>query len=185
MNRKSQMMVLVFAAKLVIALILVFFVFSIARRCVGNTSEATESFLQLVEKIRSIKEDEFLSTGIVMDKETAIIGFSKNSEEIIRLKRVGTPQGSCEKDKNCQSYVEKPEACDNSKACICYCTKYEAKKVLTDRDMGGYQAYCEKPICKNIDKINFPSEISELKLASYDDDTLLSQIPNPATILKG
>lgn len=80
--KKSQVFTLIFLLRLIVAIVLVLFIFAIARKCVGNTSEARVSFEKLVNKINTIQEGELLSMPLVMDKDTMIIFFNKGRDNV-------------------------------------------------------------------------------------------------------
>lgn len=171
--------------RIIIAIIFLWGAIAIGKSLFRVTSQGEQSFNNLVNLIENVKtEGGTLSMNLIMDQKTAIYGFSKNADEIIRPKRGETPSGKCENDKNCHSFVKRPPSCDKGKVCICYCSKYEAKKVFTDR-IGGYEGTCKKPKCFNIDGIDFLSQISEIKLAFYGKGPLLPQIVNPQNIYNG
>ena len=85
--KKGSILVLEFLIRLIIAVVLVAIIISIASTCIGNTSEAKASFEELVEKVNTIKEGELISMSLDMDKDTMIVLFNKDSNEL-RFKKL-------------------------------------------------------------------------------------------------
>ncbi len=109
-----------------------------------------DSYNKLIGLIGSIKEDEILSLPFYMDKKSALAGFSKmsnkleNYEFLSRLKSSG----------KLTSMFNKPNECQDKKACICLCEGYDLDKKTEPKT-----SICDKKlICNSFDNIDILSE---------------------------
>jgi hypothetical protein len=163
MNKKSIMMK--FFLTLILALI--FFVPAIlfASQFFRLSDKAMDSFNKLAKLIEEVKSGELQSMPLYMDKNTAIMGFAKESKAV-EIKYEGT--GSMYETTPLDSYFERPKICMNNKACLCLCRsglkfKRNSQKII-----------CEKELfCKQIDNIDFPSEIKNDNFLEYTYDFTL------------
>jgi len=152
MNKRADgPTMLEFVVRLVIALVMVITVIAIAKSCFRISSEATGSYTELVTVIDEIQEGELRSKPIILDKGTAIFGFSKNSEKISLTNR-----GIITKEDKPAITIDRPSACEKDAACLCLCSsKWGRKKALSFP----HEMVCNGNIyCQNIDEIDFIQE---------------------------
>lgn len=118
MNKKAITLPYEFLVRLIIALLMVFTAIWVGRCLLSPTGEGQDSYLDLVNLVSSIQDQELKSMPLVMDKGTAIFAFSKDSDQIgIGGKGLITGQY---KD---AMIIKRPIACEKGKICICLCRK--------------------------------------------------------------
>lgn len=106
-----------------------------------------KSYTSLVEAMDSIREDETASTGVSMNKKSVIVGFSKDAN---RFENHQYASGR----ESVAFFFERPESCEEQKACICLCQDYTFK-------VGGnkpYSSECKEAICSSFGSIDIVSE---------------------------
>ncbi len=173
-TNKKAIMITEALMRLMIAIVLLFIVFKIGKQVVYalfGGSNSIQSFEKLVEEMNSIKGYENPKEILLsMDKETAVVGFSKNSEEF-----------QC---KGCKDtsfgiyFIKKPynEECKNE-PCICLCrgltlgndpdrmdeTKFECKQFFCKKlkyDIAPKISFKETLDKKKVITLNYPSSHS-------------------------
>lgn len=168
MNKKSIMFS--FFLRLLIALIIfiptVYFFSSLFRL----SESALDNYNNLAEKVKEIAEipGEYKESVVLrLDKDTAVLGFKKDSNELFFYgvggrKKAGQqpidftnplphiPPGS--------KFI-KPNECEEDKACMCLCQEVNTDKTPKE------PIECNRRICNSYDNINFISEKSKYLFA--------------------
>jgi len=120
-------------------------------RCFRLSDKGLESYEALVENIQAMEkkvEGEIEAHILIMDKETALIGFTKESELVQFDASIGG-----------DSYFERPAQCAENKSCLCLCREGFGDKELFDA--WNIEVICETSIlCNSFENIDFPSKIS-------------------------
>ena len=132
---------------LIIALALLFFLIIYPGSKIYSSftkQQYVNSYNKLVVTIEDM-EKIGTSTDLIMDKNTAIIAFPKDSEEIGFKKSTTIASGTGGASSTIEESIPKPEICKD-KACICLCQNF--KEI-------DYKLVCEKNICNNFDNLDF------------------------------
>ena len=163
MNKKG------IALSFLVTLVLGFLIFGstaiLFSRCYRLSAKGLESYGALVGNIQAMEkrvEGEIEVFTLIMDKETAIIGFTKESERAV----CSLPQGA-------DRIFERPTQCEENKSCLCLCRKgfkLESSKYI-----------CETSIlCNSFENIDFPSKITKKNFGLFYPTTT-SPGPYPVT----
>lgn len=98
-------------------------IFGITFNVIGKlfrlSSKTKESFIELADAIDEManqQEGSFIAETLWMDDNTAVFGFSKNSDHIESWRDKGAGPTS-------DLYFPRPEACLKGKSCLCLCRK--------------------------------------------------------------
>ena len=152
--KKAQML------KFLFYLILAGIIFFPACKLASNFSKLSDksidsytSLMEIIEpsNVNSVKDDEIASTPFTMNKNSVVVGFSKDDNRFENHYL----QGSNDEIK---SIFIKPLGCENcceaGKACVCLCNGFKL-----DKNAKPYSAKCEdKLICNSIEGIDLLSE---------------------------
>lgn len=163
-----------FLLRLIIAILFVIAAIYIAKSSFRLTDAATNSYIKLQNKIIEIGEPgnngKKIQIGIDMDKNTAIFGFSKNSQEIERLISGKNINVLCEADKtqSCRAFLKRPESCEKGKSCICFCREYEVDSTSIVPLIT--KMHCKlQPKCKSFDNMNLWDFYQSKHLSFYPE----------------
>jgi hypothetical protein len=151
MNKKA--ITLKFLVTLILGILLFGSTAVVFSQCFRLSDKGSESFGELVENIQAMEkrvEGEIESSVLIMDKETAIIGFNKTSERVVfDDERIGSHS------------FERPARCAENKACLCLCRKgFELKSKIAQFEL---EYICDETSisCPPLENIDFPSKISD------------------------
>jgi len=142
---KQAQLPLKFLLRLILAIAFVLVIISVFSKVFRLSDKGLESYYELLEEINdpSFENGERRSLVLHMDRETAIIGVVKNSEEFYVTKENGRKVAE----------MEKNEECANDRACLCLCRSGLRYDELKEK----YE--CKKMICKEVSKsIDFQRE---------------------------
>ena len=146
MTRTQSIIMLKFLFYLVLALII--FLPVVALGCkflnIGETKQLS-AYDSLIKTINSIKEEEIHSTPVYLDKKSIIVGFTKDAARF---------EHHYQKIDSLVFFFDRPENCEDDKACICICQDYDFEETRNYP----YSKECEKPICRSIDTVDFIPE---------------------------
>ena len=108
------------------------------------------SYNKLIELVESVKDGEILSLPYYMDKKTALIGFSNDSNRF--------ECNNCEFTLERTSVFNKPTSttCEDDSSCICLCT--EGFK-YGEGTQSRYQFSCEKMYCSSFQSLKFLDKV--------------------------
>jgi hypothetical protein len=160
--------------RLVVAIILLVVVIAIAAQLLSvKDTTATDRFFDLVDLIDDIGREQpgaFADLTLVMDKESAIIGFARNAGEVSFERTSFRPDGS--KFIKANSVFPRPQSseCGDEGACLCLCQEF-----TTDADPGR-DSHAElrcagKLICKVLStELPVAPFLSQFKLTFPDPD---------------
>lgn len=116
------------------------------------SDEELNSYNKLNDEISFINNGEIYSLPYHFDKESLVVGFSKNSRRF-EVHEYTYSEIQNKKFDRLISFFEKPSECNNDKACMCMCKEYSAKANLAP-----YHGTCEKILCKNLENVDILSE---------------------------
>ena len=151
-----------FIVRLVIALVMVTSAILIGKSFFRLSDEALDSYNELVKEIGDIKEGELRSMPLIMDKETAMIGFSKNSPS---LKKIWWKylEGLYLKR---EAYFKRPNSCSINNSCLCLCREgWESTYI----DESTTEYSCEKIICNDF-QTDFLKKMTEQEFGLITED---------------
>lgn len=154
MNKKALILPK-FTVRLLISIFTVVLIAIAFTSCLNRylrlSPQATESFHELTNTIEELVSDETLNKklySLVLDEETAIIGFTSEADAFKSNFKEG------DEIKNYASFPKPidsgPEGCDKDKACMCLC-----RKGLEITDEIPTEMSCKKLICKNFNNFEF------------------------------
>lgn len=145
MIKKKRALVLDALARIVVMVIAVLLVFNIGKKIAESAgigvSDIQEQFNKFVDEVNNLEVGDVNHVFVNLDMNTAIVGFSKNTDAY-RCYSCGTPRDGL------STVFKKPnnEQCKN-KACICLC-----RGLLTiDKTLGQpYTMQCDSMVCKTL-----------------------------------
>lgn len=109
----------------------------------ATDTKGFDSYDNLAGIISSIREGEIRSTPLYMGKKSVIVGFSKDADRFENYYH-----------SSFAFFFDRPNTCEDSKACICLCPDYNFKET----GKLPYSKECEKPRCRTLDIIDFLPE---------------------------
>lgn len=158
---KKKAIMLKSIVRIIIVIIFLSSAVALGKSIIRVRGQSERSFNELVKLIEKINiEGGTESMNLVMDKNTALIGFTSNSEYIKNTRKyTGT-----------KHYFWRPNHCEKNKACVCLCKSGWEKLSENPKDNphnvpNEYE--CEKIICKSIDSVNFMSTIKSEDFGAY------------------
>src|SRR3989344_4929790 len=150
MNKKSMTFNEFLGLVIAIALVFTFIIYPGSKLYAAFTKqEYINSYNKLTATIVDIgnseKKTDSTSTDLIMDENTAIIAFPKDSNGIEFQKSIVGTIGTGGASSRILESIPKPDTCKD-KACICLCQNF--KEV-------DYKLVCEKNICNSLDNLDF------------------------------
>lgn len=131
------------------------------KSCFRLTSQAEQSFNKLVELIERVyREGGTESMRLIMDRKTALIGFTSDADKVVHQDLLNT--------KN--HYLDRPTSCESNKACLCLCTSISRgsdEPSLDEERYWNYEYECKKIKCNSFKSIDFLNSIDEDDFGSY------------------
>jgi len=160
-NKKATIISLEVLIGVVVSIIIIVSAVTIISNFYRLSDSSKDSFNQLVALIEEVNQNNhgtIKSMPLRMDKDTVIIGFTKNDEDFhFRDEQIGSSQ---EGDTTVNSLFKKPvgKGCETNKSCICLCRKLK----IGSAGEGGYVECEDKSlICKVLDEIEFPNYLPQ------------------------
>jgi len=138
--KSKKAIVLGFLIKMVFAIVMIVTLAITLRSCFKLVDSEKDSFHSLSDLTENIKSGEYKASTLKIEKQTALLGFSKDSEKIELLTEI-------------PKILNRPPECDSNKACLCLCKNFKPQHQELTCDESGY------PLCKSFDTIDFPSEL--------------------------
>ncbi|MBW2988952.1 hypothetical protein KY358_01400 [Candidatus Woesearchaeota archaeon] len=149
--KKRRGLMTEFLLRLIIALLFFLSAIFLAKSLFRVTSGGEQSFNRFIEVIKETEEGGTRSMNLIMDKGTAIYGFSKYSEEI----SIGAYERVTGRYKKA-IVIKRPDNCEDRKACVCLC-----QEGWQGEEIGGVEeVFCNhKAKCMSMDYVDFLSDV--------------------------